>query len=387
MADNQPQMSDGQRNMLHRRLILDQGVDVINKIATLTQAAAGYTAGQGLVLNIPLQNVGLIKRLIIKITANVQQSAAETHTRTTIGPANFLSQIQLTDLNNLTRVNTNGWHLSMLASARRKQAFGAADTTDSPMGFGSNYNVITAPATVTAAANLFMMYEVPLAYSDNDLRGAIFANVVNATMNLQMTINPNLSVANTGNPSQACYQSSTAALMKINTYTIDVYQQYIDQLPKNQNGQYLLPQIDLQTQYNLLNIVNSGLVVGGDFSLPYANFRQYLSTFLMYDNFGVLNAGTDINYFSLQTANSMNILKYDPFISQLLSGRNKIADDWPKGIYYFDHRANPLVTLNYGNMQLNVNPSAVTAGAQIIAGYEYFVMQHQILKAGSMQNN
>jgi hypothetical protein len=121
--------------------------------------------------------------------------------------------------------------------------------------------------------------------------------------------------------------------------------------------------------------------------LPYANFRSYLSTLVIYDNAGVLNAGTDINYFSLATANAMNLFKYDPFVAQLINGRNKINDDWPLGTYYFDHRAKPLSTLTFGNMQLNVNPSSVGANALLLVGYEYFALQNQLQQQGSIQSS
>jgi hypothetical protein len=376
-----------QINMHNREIVLRESQPVLQKIATLTQATAAWVAGTATTLNIPLKNAGLIRKLYVRVVATVVQSAAETHTRTHLGPANFFSQVILTDLNNIARINTTGWHLAMMAAARRAAASFAANTTDTPMGFGANYNVLTAPASFTTAQNVYMFYEIPLAYSDKDLRGAIFANVNNATMNLQLTINPNLSVGTGVNPSQAMYQSSTAARFLMTAYTIEVYQEYLDQLPKNREGRYVLPRLDLQTQYTLLNIVNTGLIVGADFSLPYANFRKYMSTIVMYDNAGVLNAGTDLNYISLQTANAMDVFKADPFTLQAIYGRGKISDDWPRGVYYFDHRANPIDTKQYGNMQLNINPSAVTAGAQLVAGYEYFAIQSQLLGAGAMANN
>lgn len=375
-----------QMNAYARNAIIGMCPTVIQKIASITQAQYPFTAGQASVINIPLQNVGLIKRLWVRVVANVQQGAAETQNIQTFGPANFLSQILLTDLNNLVRVNTTGWHLAMVNSARRQFALGAAITSDSPLGFGANYNLVKAPAAVTGAANMYMCYEIPLAYSETDLRGAIFANVVNATMNLQMTLNPNMFVASTADGVQAVYKSTTAQLGKVNSYTLDVYQEYYDQIPRNQDGSYVLPLIDLATQYNLLNTSQTGLAVGADQSLPYANFRSYMSTVVVFDNGGTLNAGTDINYFSLVTANAMTLFKLDPFMVQLLNGRNKINDDWPLGTYYFDHRTRPLSTLTYGNMQLNMNPSTVNANALVLAGYEYFSLQNQLANAGSIQS-
>ena len=376
-----------QMNAQARAAIVMSCPSVIQKLTSLTKAQFGYTSGQATTINVPLQNVGLIKRLIVRVSANVQQGAAETQNRMPFGPANFLSQIMLNDLNNLVRINTTGWHLAMLGTARRQVAFGAALTSDSPLGFGANYPIIQAPAAVTGAANMYMTYEIPLCYSETDLRGGIFANVVNATMNLQLTINPNMFVATGTDGVQACYKSTTAQLGVMNNYTIDVYQEYYDQLPKNPDGSYMLPLIDLATQYNIINTVNTGLTVGADQSLPFANFRSYMSTVAIYDNGGTLNAGTDINYFSLATANAMNLFKYDPFIQQFINGRLKINDDWPAGVYYFDHRGHPITTAAFGNMQINVNPSVVNAGAQLLVGYEYFSLQNQLQNAGSISSS
>ncbi|MBM6691335.1 hypothetical protein H9X75_09870, partial [Fusobacterium mortiferum] len=93
----------------------------------------------------------------------------------------------------------------------------------------------------------------------------------------------------------------------------------------------------------------TGLAVGSEMALPYANFRSYMSTFVVYDNGGVLAAGTDITSFSMTTANSMELFNYDPTMAQLLNGRMKIGEDWPLGAYYFDHRAKPISTMAFGN--------------------------------------
>lgn len=373
--------------MAARAAIVQNCPTVIQKIASVNQNNYPYTSGQATVINVPLQNVGLIKRIWARCHFNVQQGAAETQTLQPLGPANFLSQVILTDLNNLTRINAAGWLLASVSSARRQFPFGAAITSDTPLGFGSNYPNVKAPASVTAAADAYMVYEIPLTYSDTDLRGGIFANVVNSTMNLQLTLNPNMFVASGADGVQAVYKSSTAQLGKVNTFQIDIYQEYYDQLPRNTDGSYMVPLIDLATQYNLINITNTGLAVGADQSLPYANFRQYLSTTVIFDNGGTLNAGSDINYFSLSTANAMNLFKLDPYMAQFLNSRIRYNDDWPAGAYYFDHRARPLTTLAYGNMQLNVNPSVVNANALLLVGYEYFSLQNQLQQAGSIQSS
>lgn len=383
MNAQQSAMQARQQNLAARNLITANAVDLVQQI--FTQTFTTYVAGQAFVINVPVRNVGLIKRFWVEILATVAHGAAETQTKTTLGAANFLSQVILTDLNNQVRVSTTGWHLHYLATVRRQLAFGAAFTNSDPSGIGQNWGLMTTPSPVTTAQNLRWFYEVPVAYSDTDLTGAIWANVLNATMQLQLTVNPNFFVATGADPTLAGYQSSTAQLGVISSMTITVYQNSLDQLPVNpQTGTVILPPLDLEYVYLLNNTNATGLAVGADQAIPYANWRNFLSTFIIYDNAGVLNLGTDTNYIALQSANFTNLFKLDPFMLSLIT-RTKINDDFAAGVYYIDTRNKPINTLQYGNMQLLFNPSAVTGGtSQLLIGYESLALQGVMNQAGSI---
>lgn len=383
----QPQMTPQQMDAQATSIVLGNCQPIWLKIASITNAQYPYVAGQAQTINLPITNLGIVRKLVVKLTATVAQGAAETQTASTFGGANALSQVILTDLNNLTRINTTGWHLNLLGTARRQLASGAAFTSDNPNGLGSNYALNTTPQSVTVAQTLSQFWELPLAYSDTDLRGAMFANVNNATSNLQLTLNPNFFVSSTGNATQAVYKSSTAQLGQITSYTLEVWQETLDQLPRDANNNFILPTLSLQTQYNIMNVVQTGLAVGADFSLPYSNLRQYLSSFVVLDNGGTLNAGADLNYISMTAANSMAIFKMTPPMLQYVYGRWAINDDWPKGVYYIPSRVKPISTANYGNIQLNINPSTVNAGAQLLIGYESMIMTQQLQAAGSVLAN
>jgi hypothetical protein len=378
MADNaKQQMSLAQQNMLARQAILGQSVEMVTQIYSST--LTGTIPGQ--VINIAPRNVGLIKKFIVQVDATLAQAAAETLTRSQWGPANFFSQVIFTDLSNLTRINTTGWHLHALATARRNGVFGAAYTHDSPVNMGASFSTIKAPASITTAQAIRMFYEVPVAYGDSDLRGAIPASVVNATMNLQLVVNPNLVVGSGGNPTLAMYQSSTAGNLGLFTgVTITVYQVYLDQLPQG-----VLPIFDISTAYFLNQTTISGLAVAQQNPISYANHREFLSTMLIYDNNGVLNAASDITRFQLQGANTINFLDVSPFFQTLVM-RNKIGNDFPLGSYWFDHRAKPINTMNWGNTQLLVTPSSVSSatGSVLYVGWESFAIVNVVTQAGSL---
>lgn len=370
-------------NMAARQAVIQRGLNMWQSIASGTVA----TPLANNVVNVPIRNVGLVKRLVVELQCTIGRSAAETLSRTKWGPANFLSNVTLTDLNNQQRINTAGWHLHALATARRQMAYGAAFQNDSPVQIGSNTLVMAAPAAVGAVTQTIrMFYELPISYGDYDLRGAIYANVVNATMNLQMTINPNFVVAAGADPTLAVYQSDGAAVGTVGAVSYTIYQNYLDQVPMTNNGP-VLPLMDLSTAYLLTNTSVTGLTAGQDFPIPLANFRDFMSVFAIYDNSKVLNPGTDMNYVGLQSANFTFINKYDPFMSAMLT-RNLIGDDFPDGTYYFDFRNKPVATIQYGNMQLILNPSAVTdATANVLLGYETLALINQVTNAGSLYGN
>ena len=378
-----------QQNMLARQLVLAQAIDMWLPIAQGTISSA--IAGQ--VVNIPARNVGLIKRFVIELTFTVARAAAETQTRTEMGPANALSQIIFTDLSNQNRIQTAGWHMHALATARRQLVNGAAYTTDTPTGFASNFSVISAPSSFTAGnQTIRMFYEIPIAYGDYDLRGAVYANVVNATMNLQFTINPTFFVGSAADPTLAVYQSSTAGdIGTLSSVSYTIYQNFLDQLPVGKQGP-VLPLLDLSQAYLLNNTQISGLVANQDNPIPYANFRNFLSTFALYDNNGyTTSVGGDVSYWALQSANYTNIFKLDPIIASYMA-RQIIGDDCPsvagKSMYYFDFRKKPIATVQYGNMQLVLNPTNVQGSTTaVLIGYEALAQINQIVQAGSLYGN
>jgi hypothetical protein len=381
-GNSAPQQYTQQMNDQARAVVLANSREMFQQVAQGT--LQGTPAGQ--VINVPLRNVGLVKRLIVKFTANVAQGAAETQSLTKYGLANFCSNINVTDLSNYQRVNTAGWHLTNLATLRRQGAYGAAFLNDSPVAYGSNFNVNNSPAVITAAKPVSWYYEIPLAYSDTDLRGAIYSAVVNATWQLQFTINPNFFVASGADPTLAAYISSTAQLGVLSNVTYTVYQVYLDQLPFAGSNP-ILPLFDLATGYLIQNTNQVGLTVGQDFPIQYPNFRQILSTMFIYDNVGVLNVGSDINYIGIQAANLVFLLKADPQ-TIALKLRNTIGDDFPPGSYCIETRMQPINTTAYGNMQLVVNPSAVGgASANVLMGYEMLGIINQVANAGSLAGN
>lgn len=387
------QMSPQQMNAAARSAVLQNAVERIQQVYSTSQNS--LTSANN-VLNVVPRNVGLIKGFFVEIAVNLTLTTAATLAITPWGASNLLQQVIFNDLQNNTRIQTAGWHLHAVNTARLGRPYGIPFAMDKsgnaagnnlPVGYGDNWVIQQGPQTLVenTAATLIFRYYVPLAYSKSDLRGAVYANVINATMQLQLTLNAtNIAVAQGVDATLAVYAATTATAptLTINTVTITVYQHYLDQLPMGQNGP-ILPMLDLSTSYELKNTTVTGLAVGQDFPIPYSNYRSYLSTFFIYDNVGVTTFGTDINYISMQSANYTNLIKVTPDELALITYAY-LQTGLPRGSYYISHRDDPISTIQYGNMDLIINPSAVTVGAQVYVGYEDMAMVNLLNQAGSL---
>ena len=359
-----------------------------NSVKMKTQIYSGaVNPATNNILNIQPRNVGLILGFLVEVSGTIANTAAAGLTLTSMGSANALSRVAFNDLNNVQRINTTGYHLALLNSARQGFAFGGTYAPNLPVGFGNNYGVFTGPSTIAVSTNgnVRHVYYVPMAYSQDDLRGAVYASVVNAVMNLQLTINqaPCSGVAPAADPLPAIYSGNAAANWSGNV-NVTVTQVYLDQIPQVQ-GQPILPMMDLNTIYDLKYTVQTGMVANQDFPVSYANFRQFLSTFMIYDQAGTYNAGTDINYWMLQAANSTPIWKEGPLLLAL-EARQTFMADLPAGFYYADSRLKPIDTITWGNQQIVLNASSTTAGASLVIGYEAFQQTSQIAAATSLQS-
>jgi len=397
-----------QANAAARQAVLANSIESLQLIFS----QANINPAVQTVVNVPPRNVGLIRGFYVHVAFSFTTGITTTLTRTTLGPANLLTNVTFNDLSNQQRINVQGWYLPILDTQRRRnQSFSSelatgvpasqASGTDTPLGFqanftsqfglaGTNTPLMSCPASIapsTANNVIDMWYYVPLSYTDRDLRGAIYGGVVNSVMNLQVTFNQsNFQVASTADPTLAVFASSGAVnAITLPLWSVEVYQDYLDQLPFSSQGP-ILPFQDLSWSYLLNTTFFTGMTAATDYPVPFPNFRNIQSASLIYDNGGTLNTGQDINYLALQSANYTNVFKVSPAMQSILA-RNLLHVDMPKGGYYFDFRRKPLSTVQYGNLNLVVNPVTVTSAlgpSQFLVGFEQLAMQNQVVGAGSI---
>jgi hypothetical protein len=375
-------------NIAARQAVLTSGYPMLQQIFAANVNPASQT-----VLNIPPQNVGLIKGFLVEIVATFTVGATNALAITPMGAANLVQNFTFQDLQNYQRINTTGWHMHFVNTAKQGDPFFDTRPSDSPVGYGSGnlYPVMVAPSAPAGGATgqtIRMFYWVPLAYSDSDLTGSIYAGVVNATMNLQMTLATSAQFAiTTGDPANAVYTGNTAT---VTNYAVTVYQSYIDQLPINsKTGMPVLPAIDINTIYEFKQTPFSGMTANSDFYFPYSNFRHFMSTTLVFDNgasWASISPGSDVNYWSFRTANYTDTRKADPFVWKGKE-RQIINNDFPREIYYFDHRSKPIYTTQTGNTALVGNFSTVNTGATATVGWEMLANVTNLVNAGSLAAN
>lgn len=385
-------------NLQARNLIVNSAVKRTQQIYTTTVSTASNT-----VLNVAPRNVGLILGFIVNVNQTVAVAmGGSALTLTPFGAANLVQQFSFFDLNNNTRIQTPGWHINAINSVRGGIPYLAVDALSTapsayPVGYGSFYDsLIQGTATVAAEATgtLNMTYYVPLAYSDQDLRGAVFANVVNATMNLQIQLNQDLVAPRTlaaWANSAYCTATSGTAVSGVteNNVTVTVWQVYYDQIPMSQNGP-VLPWLDLQTIYDIKQTALQGIVASQDFPVSYANYRDFLSTCVYYVNKSdvaqAFGAVTDLNYIALQSANYTEIFKVPPRIAATWA-RTTVGLDFPRNGFYIPTRNKPISTVQWGNINLILNAADVQTGAFILVAWEAFALTNYVGQAQSLAAN
>lgn len=388
LTPSQQQAKAVQANLLARQAVLARGVDMFQSVQSYT-----FNPAQINPLVIPLRNVGLLKRIVLPFTATIQNTdGALDLTLTDFGLSNIFNMVTYTDLSNNQRVQTPGWHLSLVNSIKHRKPYasGYALITDDMANYGENYKVLNSPTTIVhgTTATVRGVLEIPVAYSDDDLRGAVFANTYNATQQVTLQVNPAPFTAAGTDSTFAVYKGTTNAV--ITSITVTNYQHYLDQLPQGPQGA-VLPLLDISTVYELKNTALGPVTANQDFAFQYPNFRDIHSTFLIYnkdtsnDSGRGTSAAADINYFALQSANFTNIWKRAP-LDLAQPTREILSTDPPLGCYYSSSRRKPISSNQYGNIEIVLNALNATANSKLYVGLEMMNYPNMVVNAGSLQS-
>lgn len=384
------------QNLAARNAVLASATELIQKVPN---GQGNYNPATTNVITINPIMAGLTKGFYIDVVLSIVNLGLNTLYLTEQGVSNIFSAVDLVDTNSLHRIQTDAFHIALVNFLRFKTPLGSTHQQNSISditNFGNNYNTTDIPASIatntasTPAIAKFTLY-IPCAYAGNDLRGAIYTNVTNASMNLQLSINPypfsttaaSSAPVSSGVPVQTLYANASTIGTTgayISNIQISTRQVYLINLPAWNNsydpmfnqGGLLLPAGDLSVYYQLIKSYPSvALSAGAQAQLPYAPQRSYLTTLLVYDNGQTLNNGTDINEINIEAANQQKFLQATPaFLSELVE--NEFHMDLPNATYLLNRRHSPINTIAYGNMYIIFEPSVVNAGAKVIQYDEFF---------------
>ena len=374
-----------QQNLMNRQTVLQQAVAVYQPINSQT-----FNPAQTNPINIQPRYAGLMREMVVEFEATITNNdTANALTLTDFGVANLFSNVQFVDLNGFTRINTTGWHLDMIDSIKsQKPSFGCfASTTNRMVNFGENFPVILSPATIapSTTATIAGFLRVPISYHEGDLRGAILMAQTNATARLVLSVNQAPFAAAGADTTNAIYSGTTTAV--ISSVTINVYQNYLDQLPVDSKGAYILPVQDLAQNYELITASVPNIAQGVENYYLYPNQRDFLSTIGIFDNNTTGNAGrtngSDTNYYALKTASMYSIWQKDP-ATLAAETRRILKADFPLGCYYFNSRHSPIQTSQFGNISLALNPKTSSNSALWTLALEDFYYPNVAIMAGSV---
>lgn len=395
-------------NLSIRKAWLNSSAPLIQSIAF---AAPTYAAGSATTVNLLGSATGLIRKFYLVVTGTLNATSGTFIPSQPFGMSNLLSNITFTDLNTRVRHNTSGAHMHMIQAARRGWVPGMALTkaamsetagaTGNGCSWGFNFFSNNAPTTFTGGTpqNFQWTWEIPVAYTDTDLRGCIWANQVTANNLLSCTINPNFfQQAAPADVSGSAYNTATALATALPTLTnlkFTLYQDMFVQGPQDKNNNILLPQVDMAYSYNLLLVPAQALQANSDNVFFAAPNRQILSHMLFWDNYlyNTTPAGSDVTSIKIQIANSLVVRQMEPGILAYWT-RNLLGTDMPVGsaggtgttkfdftTYYIDTRRRPLNVQTSGNIGLYFNPNTVQGGAALNLAYEYLEIQSATFNA------
>lgn len=339
-----------QANLNARMLMLSQG----DRYFVQQPPVSGALGTQ---LQLPIPRVGIMMGVMLDVTVTPNITAAAT--ASPLGPYTLINKVTLADWYGNTRHNTAAYTLNALNAIR---AFRPYNRIASSLNNDTNTFLYEFPTAVGSTAPIRFTLWVPIAYDRYDSKGALIMQTATGNATLTLTL-ANALVGN--DPTLFPYTAGTASAGNV---TVTPYYDYI--MPPSL-APADLPQLDLATVYAVQDQPqdSTNIVVGTNKFINYPPQRNVYSAFLTYNNGNTLNFGSDVTLFET-LINGVTPLKQWSPRAKLIEQRNMIGADFPPGLYYFDSRHRPIDTNLYGNFQLIMNPSAVSAGAYINTSFE-----------------
>ncbi len=373
MADNPSPQQIAQQNAALRAALLQSAPRMRKNVITATAAVGGTS-------RLKLFNVGVLTKLLLRVTADLTIGTAIA-VPSTKAPWNLISRARLTDYDGTDRVNLSGFQLWVLNCIRWDNFYGFNNGTAITAVF-ANPSVPTAIGAATVA----FFIEIPVAFdTDNqivqlqDLRGAIMCQTAVGEMYLNIDWIGSLAAGATSDVDSLYSGAATTTVVGQNAtpITVTMWQDYL--LPQAlANGRIPLPGVDLMTVYELNGNVRSSdnIAVGTEKLISYPNVRSVIGAYFNFvDNKALSSSVTSMRLI----ANGNNILMDNTGLSQLFYQRETLQTDLLTGVYWRLHREHPVETALFGNVQMGFTPSVAASAPYIEIAFESFYTKGQAL--------
>ncbi len=366
----QAQMSPAQMaqaNSQLRQALISTGLWSRKNLITVTSANA-------LTSRIKLFNVGILTKLQLVVSAALTIGTAVA-VPSTKAPWNLISRIRLTDYDNTDRVNVSGFQLFVLNCVRKQAFWGYNNSAANGTGYG-----ITTPSVPTAVANGTMSFiiDIPVAFdAENsivqlrDLRGAMMMQTAVGEVYLNIDWVSSL-YANGDIESLYSGAATTTVVGNGATFiTCTVYQEFI--LPQAIPGGGLpIPSIDLNTVYEINGNIRASdnLSQNQERLISYPNVRSVIGAYVNFiNNAALTNAISNMRIL----ANGNTVLIDHSALTKLFEQRAWCDyNDIIPGVFFFQHRAKPIETALFGNVQIGMTPNVALTNPNIEYMWESF---------------
>lgn len=336
-----------QQNAIARAMLQQSALPIRKRIGLFGPFAPGDTA------RIRLLNVGLTTAVQARVSTTLTTTG--TVTNSALGPYPLTPQVVLTDYNQIERVNTDAYSLQALRAFKRRRLDDLRGTTALNPGNASAPAFSAFPTGVVTDAPLSYFIDVPLAVDADlgDLRGMSLSQAVVGEQFLSIKMADSVLGAD---PTQNIVTGGTTA--SVGDIYVEVWQEYLQ--PQNMQS---LPMLDLSTIYEVKGLFRSSsdIQTSGQKLINYPNVRTVMSSLhvCIDDDAGMDN--TQINTIQL-LANSSQILREDSYYSRKRAMLDEVLGEVGAGVIYMNHRAAPISTAIYGNVQMALNFATITGG-------------------------
>ena len=243
---------------------------------------------------------------------------------------------------------------------------------------GTGYNIAT-PTVPTAVGNGTMTFvqDIPVAFDNEnsivqlrDLRGAMMMQT--AVGEVYLSIDWVQSLYANGDVESLYSGGATTTVVGngSNYITCTVYQEFI--LPQAINGGVPIPSIDLNTVYEINGNIRAtdNLTQNQQRLISYPNVRSVIGAYVNFVNNGAMsNALSNIRV--LANGNTV-LLDHTALTKQFEQRQWCDQNDILPGIFSFMHRAKPIETALFGNVQIGMTPNAALTNPNIEYMWESF---------------